>query len=303
MNAKRHRNARTGCRGLPRLMRQPRYEEGGFTLIELLVVISIIAMLVAILMPALAKAKELARRAHCATNHSNVGKAAAIYTSANRDQWPWVQASAAWSAGTGQNRFTAPSAAANYAVSTLPFILVRDGQAPGIFVCASTYDTPDPNTRSGSAYAWDFSAFRDGGAEHLSYSWQAPRYDGNAFAGGVTGASDPGLVVMADRTPAYAPGSVGGYPRRADFPWDNPGPADPRSGMNANHSDGEYTNLLFADLHVGNAGRADVGVASDNIFTAASAGRDTQQGGGSLNLTDHRSPQDTMLVGPTRYNP
>ena len=82
-----------------------------------------------------------------------------------------------------------------------------------------------------------------------------------------------------------------------------PSPVRARSGMSANHSDGEYTNLLHADLHVGSASRADVGIANDNLFTAASAGRDTQQGGGSLNLTDHRSPQDTMLVGPARYNP
>lgn len=50
-----------------------------FTLIELLVVISIIALLMAIMLPALGKAREVAKRTICATNLKNIWTAANMY--------------------------------------------------------------------------------------------------------------------------------------------------------------------------------------------------------------------------------
>jgi prepilin-type N-terminal cleavage/methylation domain-containing protein len=55
----------------------------GFTLVELLVVVSIIALLVAILMPALTHARELARRGVCASNLHSVVLSANIYAQAD----------------------------------------------------------------------------------------------------------------------------------------------------------------------------------------------------------------------------
>ncbi|MGE4286766.1 MAG: type II secretion system protein [Phycisphaerae bacterium] len=57
-----------------------------FTLIELLVVISIIAMLMAILMPALSKAREAAKRTICITNVRQTGVGIASYAANYKDK-------------------------------------------------------------------------------------------------------------------------------------------------------------------------------------------------------------------------
>ncbi|MCC6578898.1 MAG: DUF1559 domain-containing protein [Phycisphaeraceae bacterium] len=59
-----------------------------FTLIELLVVISIIALLLAVLLPALSGARERSRQINCSTNQRQIGMALYMYVNDNRDYIP-----------------------------------------------------------------------------------------------------------------------------------------------------------------------------------------------------------------------
>ena len=60
-----------------------------FTLIELLVVIAIIAILAAMLLPALQQARARAKSASCGSNFSTVGKFVHIYTSDHQGFFPF----------------------------------------------------------------------------------------------------------------------------------------------------------------------------------------------------------------------
>ena len=70
------------------LLSPERVKPNGFTLIELLVVIAIIAILAAILLPALNSARERGRAASCVNNLKQLGMISMQYADANKDMTP-----------------------------------------------------------------------------------------------------------------------------------------------------------------------------------------------------------------------
>ncbi len=82
------------------MTRKPVGRSKAFTLVELLVVIGIIALLIAILMPALGRAREQALRTKCMANHRQIITAFIMYASENRMSAPFMNSNQIESAGT-----------------------------------------------------------------------------------------------------------------------------------------------------------------------------------------------------------
>ncbi len=76
----------TGHRKL--MSTEPKLQKRAFTLLELLVVIAIIALLAALLLPALSRAKQQAGAATCANNLHQLGLGFVLYCEANNDAFP-----------------------------------------------------------------------------------------------------------------------------------------------------------------------------------------------------------------------
>src|ERR1019366_648943 len=68
----------------------------GFTLIELLVVIAIIAILAAMLLPVLSRAKETGHRIACLNNLKQLSLAAQLFVNENNDSYPLRSGTDRW---------------------------------------------------------------------------------------------------------------------------------------------------------------------------------------------------------------
>jgi prepilin-type processing-associated H-X9-DG protein len=269
-------------------------------------VVAIIALLISILLPSLSRAREITKRAVCASNARGIGQGYKVYANENADWYPMMPHPRA--AGVDQNTevawighmadgLTLPVntsgggsgvSSANVHPSRALFMLVMDGTCSAAqFICPSSSDSEDDLRNQESAGTWkaaqlgrDRFDFR--GYPYISYGSQLPYGDRAKPSESLDGR----MILLADKGPYFTSGvSTSGW-TTPDYARDTPGSGQPIEiegattatqilqvdtnrwkPYNSGIHGQEGQNCLYQDGHVEFEKRPTVGVNFDNIYT------------------------------------
>ena len=235
-----------------------KHATSGFTLIELLVVISIVALLIALLLPAVKKARDTARVAMCAANLHQMAVATAAYLGEHDGYFPSAFAPVGW-----------PTIFAYVGKSGAPgssYDLHPADKRPISAYLANTVDADSPLAVAHcpsdvlGSYAYD-TVYEHGGS---SYCFNIAWYDGTrTLVKGDDGVdvNDRYLGVAAEEIPAPSRFVLVGDFAIANTPFE--GSHVYQAGQRNWHSDDGRDNVTFVDGHTAFTGIEDLTPTTD----------------------------------------